>query len=123
MSDWKRLTKEIPLDRLPEVVISAIHKHIEERNLGSILDETVMCIQTDSVQTKKGLFGKQQTVQVRRVVDAALVGVGYPGKYDATSCALCVVTQSYGSRLCTNLVCKNDSRFGDGGQWAIYGFP
>jgi hypothetical protein len=64
MSDWERSTKEIPLESLPEAVISAIHKHIEEHNLGSILDETLMCIQTDSVQVKKSLFGKRQMVQV-----------------------------------------------------------
>jgi len=68
MSDWERSTKEIPLESLPEVVISAIHKHIEEHNLGSILDETLMSIQTDSVQLKKSLFGKRQTVQVSTVL-------------------------------------------------------
>jgi hypothetical protein len=64
MSDWERSTKEIPLESLPEVVKSAIHRHIEEHNLGSILDETLMCIQTDSVQVKKSLFSKRRTVQV-----------------------------------------------------------
>ena len=64
MSDWKRLTKEILVENLPEVVLSLIHKHIEEHNLGSILDETLMCIQTDSLQVKKSLFGKTKTVQV-----------------------------------------------------------
>src|ERR1044071_7557826 len=64
MSDWERSTREIPLESLPEVVNSAIHRHIEQYNLGSILDETLMCIQTDSVQVKKGLFGKRRTVQV-----------------------------------------------------------
>ena len=64
MSDWKRSTIELPLEYLPEVVMSAIHQHIERHNLGSILDETLMCIQTDSVQVKKSLFGKTKTVQV-----------------------------------------------------------
>src|SRR5215208_7194894 len=64
MSDWERSTKEIPVESLSEAVISAIHKHMEAHNLGPILDETVMCIQTDSVQVKKGLFGKRQAVHV-----------------------------------------------------------
>ena len=68
MSDWERSTKEIPLESLSEVVKSAIHRHIEEHNLGSILDETLMCIQTDSVQVKKSLFSKRQTVQVSAVL-------------------------------------------------------
>jgi hypothetical protein len=68
MSDWERSTKEIPLESLPEVVMSKILKHVEEHNLGSILDETLMCIQTDSVQVKKSFFGKRQTVQVNAVL-------------------------------------------------------
>ena len=68
MSDWERSTKEIPLESLPEVVHSAIQKHIEQYNLGSILDETLICIQTDSAQVKKSLFGKKRTVQVSALV-------------------------------------------------------
>ena len=64
MSDWKRWTKEIALQSLPPEMVSTIHQHIERYQLGSILSDTLICIQTDSEKRKKGLFGKAETVQV-----------------------------------------------------------
>lgn len=68
MSDWKRTTKEIPFDSLPPEMISAINQHIEQYNLGPILSEALMCIQTDSEKAKKGLFGSAEIVRMGVVV-------------------------------------------------------
>jgi hypothetical protein len=68
MSDWKRTTKEIPFEGLPPEMVSAIHKHIEQYNLGPILSDALMCIQTDFEKVKKGLFGGTETVRMGVVV-------------------------------------------------------
>jgi hypothetical protein len=68
MSDWTRSTKEIPFERFPPHMISAINQHIERYNLGLILFDSLMSIQTDSEKAKKGLFGKAETVQVGALV-------------------------------------------------------
>jgi len=68
MSDWKRTTKEVPFESLPPEMISAINQHIKQYNLGSILSDALMCIQTDSEKVKKGLFGGAETVQVDAVI-------------------------------------------------------
>ena len=68
MSDWKRTTKEILFESLLPEMSSAIKQHIDQYNLGPILDNALMCIQTDSEKVKKGLFGKAETVQMGVVV-------------------------------------------------------
>jgi hypothetical protein len=68
MSDWKRVTKEISFDNLPSQMVSAIHHHIEQHNLGPILSDTLISIQTDSEKVKKGLFGGTEKVQVGAAV-------------------------------------------------------
>lgn len=68
MSDWKRTTREIPLESLPPEMVAAINQYIEKYNLGSILTDTLMCVQTDSEKRKKGLFGKAEMIQVGVVV-------------------------------------------------------
>ena len=62
MSDWKRTTKEIPFESLRPEMVDAITKHIEQYNLGWILSDALMCVQTDSGKAKKGLFGQAETV-------------------------------------------------------------
>ena len=62
MSDWKRKTQEVPFESLLPEMIAAINKHIEQYNLGPILSDTIMCIQTDSIKEKKGLFSSEETV-------------------------------------------------------------
>lgn len=64
MSDWKRTTKEVSPEDLPSEMISVIHQHLERYNLGPILADALMCIQTDSEKLKKGLFGSTETVQM-----------------------------------------------------------
>jgi hypothetical protein len=68
MSEWKRRTKEVSLENLPPQVASAIQQHMEQYNLGPILSDTLMCIQTDSEKTKKGLFGSSEIVQTVAVI-------------------------------------------------------
>src|SRR6266542_4974932 len=68
MSDWKRSTKEISFESLPPQMVAAINQHIGQYNLGPILADTLMCIQTDSEKVKKGWFGKAEMVQLGAVV-------------------------------------------------------
>jgi len=68
MSDWKRTTKEIPVESLPAEMISAIDRHIEGYNLGPILADALMCVQTDSEKARTGLFGSKETVRMAAVV-------------------------------------------------------
>jgi hypothetical protein len=68
MPDWKRQTKEISLESLPSEITSDIQQYIKQYNLGPILLDALMCIQTDSEKIKKGLFGKAETVQITAIV-------------------------------------------------------
>src|SRR6266513_164936 len=68
MSDWKRSTREIPFGGLPPGMVLAINQHIEQHNLGSILADASMCIQTDFQKVKKGLFGGAEQIQLGVVV-------------------------------------------------------
>jgi hypothetical protein len=68
MSEWKRKTKEVSFESLPPEITSAIKQHIQRYNLGSIVGDALMCIQTDSEKLKKGLFGKAESVQMGAVV-------------------------------------------------------
>lgn len=68
MSDWKRTTRELPPEQLPAEIFSAIQRHIEQYNLGPILSDALVCVQTDSEKPKKGLFGKTEYVQVAAIV-------------------------------------------------------
>ena len=64
MSEWKHRTKEIPFESLPSPMVSSINRHIEQHNLGPIVSDVLMCIQTDSEKVKKSLFGGAEIVQV-----------------------------------------------------------
>ena len=68
MSDWKRKTQEVLFESLSPEMIVAINKHIERYNLGPILSDAIMCIQTDSLKEKKGLFSEKETVQTGAVI-------------------------------------------------------
>jgi len=57
MGDWNRVSKECTLENLKPENMAAIRKHIETYNLGSILDDYLLCIETTSEKKKKGLFG------------------------------------------------------------------
>ena len=68
MSDWKRQTKEISMEALPADTREAMERHIGQYNLGPILLDSLMCVQTDSEKVKKGLFGKSEIVQMTAIV-------------------------------------------------------
>lgn len=68
MSDWKRTTNELPLESLAPHLITAIKRQIERYNLGAILSDVLMCVQTDSEKVNKGLFGGGNMVKVGVVV-------------------------------------------------------
>ena len=68
MSDWNRSTKEVLFEQLRPELAGAIKSHIELYNLGNILSDALMCIQTDSEKIKKGLFGGAGIVYTGAVV-------------------------------------------------------
>ena len=68
MSEWKRTTKEVTLESLPVEMAAAMQRHIEQHNLGPILADALMVIQTDSQKTKTGLFGGAEAVQMAAVI-------------------------------------------------------
>lgn len=68
MSEWKRATKEVPFEGLRPELRTAIQAHIEQYNLGAILSDALICIQTDSEKAKKGLFGSAETVYTGAVL-------------------------------------------------------
>ena len=68
MSDWKRTSKEVPFENLRLEIVEAIKQHIDQYNLGPILSDLLMCVQTDSEKIKKGLFGGAESVYTGVVV-------------------------------------------------------
>ena len=56
MGDYQRTTRSIRLEILPVDIEAALQAHQERYNLGSILDDTLMSVETVSVKKKKGLF-------------------------------------------------------------------
>ena len=100
MTDWKRSTKEIPFESLPSQLVAAINRHIEGHNLGPILADTLMCIQTDSEKGKKGLFGKAEKVQLGAIVTPRWLVWGVHGTNTATAALsaqlINITVQDYG---------------------------
>jgi hypothetical protein len=68
MSEWKRLTRETSFEQLPVDLKAEIQKHIELYNLGDLLSDALMCIQTDSEKAKKGLFGLAEIVHQTAII-------------------------------------------------------
>jgi hypothetical protein len=68
MSEWKRKTKEVSLENLSSEMRDAMQEHLEHYNLGPILSDALMCVQTDSEKTKKGILGKAENVQMAAVI-------------------------------------------------------
>ena len=99
MSDWKRQTREVTLETLPREMASAIQWHIEQYNLGPILSEALMYIQTDSEKLKKGLFDSAEIVQMAAIVTPRWLvwSVDEPGKNAAVLLAqlIHVTVQDY----------------------------
>jgi hypothetical protein len=68
MSDWKRSTSETSFEQLPIALKAEIQKHIERYQLGDILSDTLMCLQTVTEKAKKGLFGSREIVYMGTVI-------------------------------------------------------
>lgn len=60
MSEWKRSTREVTLENLPPDIKAEIQKHIQLYNLGDILSDALISIQSDSEKAKKGFFGSTE---------------------------------------------------------------
>jgi hypothetical protein len=58
MGEWNRTTRQCTLEGISPELHAAIQAHIESYNLGSILSDYRMCIETASQKKKKGFFGK-----------------------------------------------------------------
>jgi hypothetical protein len=58
MRVWNRSTRKLLLHTIPTEVQSTLDEHIEQYNLGPILKDYLICVETTShKQKKKGLFG------------------------------------------------------------------
>jgi len=64
MSEWTRTTQEVTFEGLRPEMVAAIQQHLEQYNLGSILSDALMVVQTDSEKAKKGLFGGAEIVHM-----------------------------------------------------------
>jgi hypothetical protein len=62
MGDWNRSTRDSSFDSFPPGMRAAIKSHVEQYNLGPILSDALLSIETRSEKIRKGLFGKAQTV-------------------------------------------------------------
>ncbi len=56
MGDYNRSTRELIFTDLSPEITGALNKHIEMHNLGSILDDVLICAESNSVKIKQGLF-------------------------------------------------------------------
>lgn len=107
MSEWKRATREMSFEQLPADIRAEIQKHIERYNLGDILSDTLMCIETSSEKAKKGLFGSAASVRQYAVLTPRwLLWVVHDGKSPAALSALLsdVVIQDYADTPFVKLV-------------------
>ncbi|MCE7905528.1 MAG: hypothetical protein DYG87_07005 [Anaerolineae bacterium CFX3] len=68
MGDYKRTTRECTLDSLRPELGEALRAHVEKYNLGDILADAKVCVETASEKTKKGLFGGGETVYTAAVL-------------------------------------------------------
>jgi len=68
MADWKRSTQEISFEQMPVALKAEIQKHIERYQLGNILADALMCIQTVSEKARKGILGSRDMVYMGAVI-------------------------------------------------------
>jgi hypothetical protein len=67
MGDWNRTTRKITMDQIRPDMAQAIQTHLDSFNLGPILSDQLICVETTSTKKKKGLFGgggDQQVISV-----------------------------------------------------------
>ena len=58
MRDWKRITRACLFEGLQVDVRDAMSAHINQHELGDILADSLMCVETASEKIKKGLPGR-----------------------------------------------------------------
>ena len=56
MGGYNRSTREMILANVSPDTMNVINKHLEQYNLGSILDDALICIESNHEKIKKGLF-------------------------------------------------------------------
>ena len=56
MGDFNRTTRELSLSSIEPETYASIQQHLVTYNLGPILDDCQICIETTSVNKRKGLF-------------------------------------------------------------------
>ncbi len=56
MSDYRRSTREIGLDKIPAEVANVLREYLEQYNLGDLLAKSEASVVTTSEKIKKGLF-------------------------------------------------------------------
>jgi len=71
VSDWKRTTREIPFEQAPAEMKAEVQRHIGLYNLGNILIDTEICVQSDGEKAKKGLFGSEETNQTIAILTSS----------------------------------------------------
>jgi hypothetical protein len=68
MGDYNRSTREVTLASFLPEIMDALNKHIELYSLGSILDNVLICIDSNSEKIKKGLFSGPGAKSVKAVM-------------------------------------------------------
>ncbi|MBI3161269.1 MAG: hypothetical protein HYZ23_02105 [Chloroflexi bacterium] len=68
MGDYNRSTRETTIANLPSETTDALNKHIERYELGSILDDALICVEANSEKIKKGLFSGPGAKVVKSVI-------------------------------------------------------
>lgn len=56
MSEWIRATRECTTSELPAAARAALAQHLARYTLRPLLDESLMCVVTESTKRKKGIF-------------------------------------------------------------------
>lgn len=93
MTEWNRSTEKLPLENISPDMRSTMDEHLESYNLGPILDDYLICIQTTSEKRKKGLFGggmlgvkiPKHVIQVAVLTPGWLVICAQSEKQDSTT--------------------------------------
>lgn len=68
MGEWIRSTREVTVAGLARDMAAAIRRHVEFYDLGPILDEAVLCVETESQKPKRGLFARAELVRQSMVL-------------------------------------------------------
>ena len=73
MGEWNRSTIELPLEDIPPELAAEIQAHVESFNLGPILNDPLICIQTISEKKKQGLFGGFSPLKEKTTIGAYIL--------------------------------------------------